>query len=71
MMALCRVGKLEGLYARSQFVRQIFVHGDITEPCLVAIVIVHPSVIRSFAMNPAVKDQFEVRIGLRLSYIVF
>lgn len=53
------LGKMEGLYARSQFVQQIYVHGDDTEPCLVAIVLVHPSVVRSFASKPAVRHQFE------------
>jgi long-chain acyl-CoA synthetase len=54
------LGKMEGLYARSQFVQQIYVHGDDTEPCLVAVVLVHPSVVRSFASKPAVRHQFEV-----------
>lgn len=50
---------MEGLYARSQFVQQIYVHGDDAEPCIVAIVLVHPSVVRSFAAKPAVRHQFE------------
>lgn len=53
------VERLEAIYSRSQFVSQILVHGDSTEPCLVAIVMVKPSVVSSFAGNRAVRHQFD------------
>lgn len=50
--------KLESIYSRSQFVSQIYVHGDNSEPCVVAVVAVLPSVIKSFANARNVRDQF-------------
>jgi len=53
------LGRLESLYAQSQFVKQIYVYGESTEPCLVAVVQVNPSILSSFANNPGVRNQFE------------
>lgn len=51
--------RLETIYSRSQFVSQILVHGDSTEPCLVAAVMVNPSVVSSFAANRTIRHQFD------------
>jgi len=56
--AVVPLEKLEAIYSRSQFCSQIFVHGDGSEPCLVAVVSVLPSVLRSFANARNVRDQF-------------
>jgi len=50
--------RLEAVYSRSQFVSQIYVHGDDSEPCLVAVVMVHATVMTSFASARNVRDQF-------------
>jgi len=56
--AVAPTEKLEAIYNRSQFISQIFVYGDSSEPCLVAVVSVLPSVLRSFANARNVRDQF-------------
>ncbi|KAL6079094.1 fatty-acyl-CoA reductase (alcohol-forming) [Balamuthia mandrillaris] len=52
------VERLESIYSRSQFISQIYVHGQEDEPCLVAVVNVNGSVLTSFANNRSVRNQF-------------
>jgi len=49
---------LEAVYSRSQFVSQVYVHGDASEPCLVAVVAILPSVVKSFAQAKNVRHHF-------------
>jgi len=56
--AFVALERLENIYLRSQFVKQIFVYGEEREPCLVAVINVHPNVIKTFAATRNVREQF-------------
>ncbi len=48
-MILCSAEYLEGVFGKAKFVLQIFVYGDSTQTCLVAVVVPDPDVLKPWA----------------------